>query len=200
LLQVLNLLKTAFGRKQQNTSDSHDKSYPMGSVLISALRLVDVFSDDSNFRSSFMTNTVSFLLTSYFHYLLCPAFSLEPLFKSRQCFISISILQVPFLTQILAIPHDEFVLSWCSVNLPVIEEDANLDYDPFGAAEVALLASDNALTEARASYSCPFRPSLPSMAYAQTRTSCVVKIIANLHVFVPNIYEGQTILTCYEFY
>jgi hypothetical protein len=154
-LEVLNLLKTAFGRKQQNTSDSHDKSYPMGSVLISALRLVDVFSDDSNFRSSFMTNTV------------------------------------PFLTQILAIPHDEFVLSWCSVNLPVIEEDANLDYDPFGAAEVALLASDNALTEARASYSCPFRPSLPSMAYAQTRTSCVVKIIANLHVFVPNICEEQ---------
>lgn len=101
-----------------------------------------------------------------------------------------SILQVPFLTQILAIPHDEFVLSWCSVNLPVVEEDANLDYDPFGAVEVALLASDNALTEAKANYSCPFRPSLPSMAYAQTRTSCVVKIIANLHVFVPNICEG----------
>ncbi|KAK8448113.1 hypothetical protein SEVIR_8G226500v4 [Setaria viridis] len=154
-LEVLNLLKTAFGRKQKITSDSHNKSYPMGSVLISALRLVDVFSDDSNFRSSFMTNTV------------------------------------PFLTQILAIPHDEFVLSWCSVNLPVVEEDANLDYDPFGAVEVALLASDNALTEAKANYSCPFRPSLPSMAYAQTRTSCVVKIIANLHVFVPNICEEQ---------
>nr|CAB3490449.1 unnamed protein product [Digitaria exilis] len=116
-LEVLNLLKTAFGRKQKNTSDSHDKSYPMGSVLISALRLVDVFSDDSNFRSSFMTSTV------------------------------------PFLTQILAIPHDEFVLSWCSVNLPMIEEDANLDYDPFGATEVALLASANALTEAKANYS-----------------------------------------------
>ncbi|KAF8672999.1 hypothetical protein HU200_049070 [Digitaria exilis] len=154
-LEVLNLLKTAFGRKQKNTSDSHDKSYPMGSVLISALRLVDVFSDDSNFRSSFMTSTV------------------------------------PFLTQILAIPHDEFVLSWCSVNLPMIEEDANLDYDPFGATEVALLASANALTEAKANYSCPFRPSLPSAAYAQTRTSCVVKIIANLHVFVPNICEEQ---------
>ncbi|KAL6907871.1 hypothetical protein ACP4OV_002041 [Aristida adscensionis] len=155
-LEVLNLLKTAFGTKQKLTADSHDKSYPMGSVLISALRLVDVFSDDSNFRSSFMTNTV------------------------------------PFLTQILAIPHDEFVLSWCSVNLPVIEEDANLDYDPFGAAEVALLASDNMLTEDKANYSCPFRPSsMPSVAYAQTRTSCVVKIIANLHVFVPNICEEQ---------
>ncbi|XP_066337448.1 nodulin homeobox-like isoform X2 [Miscanthus floridulus] len=156
-LKVLNLLKIAFGRKQNITSDSHDKGkiYPMGSVLISALRLVDVFSDDSNFRSSFMTNTV------------------------------------PFLTQILATPHEEFVSSWCSVNVPAIEEDASLDYDPFGASEVALLASDNVLTEAKANYSCPFRPSLPSMAYAQTRTSCVVKIIANLHIFVPNICEEQ---------
>uniref|UniRef100_A0A0D9ZV45 Nodulin homeobox n=1 Tax=Oryza glumipatula TaxID=40148 RepID=A0A0D9ZV45_9ORYZ len=155
-LEVLDLLKTAFGRKQKLTLDSHDKSYPMGSVLISALRLVDVFSDDSNFRSSFITNTI------------------------------------PFLTQILAIPHDEFVSNWCSVNLPVIEEDANLDYDPFGAAELALAAAGNKLTEAKANYSCPFRPiSMPSIAYAQTRTSCVVKIIANLHVFVPNICEEQ---------
>uniref|UniRef100_A0A0E0DN11 Uncharacterized protein n=1 Tax=Oryza meridionalis TaxID=40149 RepID=A0A0E0DN11_9ORYZ len=105
-LEVLDLLKTAFGRKQKLTLDSHDKSYPMGSVLISALRLVDVFSDDSNFRSSFITNTI------------------------------------PFLTQILAIPHDEFVSNWCSVNLPVIEEDANLDYDPFGAAELALAVAE----------------------------------------------------------
>uniref|UniRef100_J3M4M8 Homeobox domain-containing protein n=2 Tax=Oryza brachyantha TaxID=4533 RepID=J3M4M8_ORYBR len=155
-LEVLDLLKTAFGRKQKLTSDSHDKSFPMGSVLISALRLVDVFSDDSNFRSSFITNTI------------------------------------PFLTQILAIPHDEFVSNWCSVNLPVIEEDANLDYDPFGAVELALAAAGNKLTEAKANYSCPFRPiSMPSVAYAQTRTSCVVKIIANLHVFVPNICEEQ---------
>ncbi|KAK3119298.1 hypothetical protein QOZ80_9BG0717470 [Eleusine coracana subsp. coracana] len=155
-LEVLDLLKTAFGKKQKLNSDSHDKSYPMGTVLISALRLVDVFSDDSNFRSSFMTNTV------------------------------------PFLTQILAIPHDEFVSSWCSVNLAAIEEDANLEYDPFSAAEVALLASDDMLSEAKANYSCHFRSlSMPSIAYAQTRTSCVVKIIANLHVFVPNICEEQ---------
>ncbi|AQK48716.1 Putative homeodomain-like transcription factor superfamily protein [Zea mays] len=156
-LEVLNLLKIAFGKKKYITSDSHDKVkiYPMGSMLISALRLVDVFSDDSNFRSSFLTNTV------------------------------------PFLTQILATPHGEFVSSWCSVNLPAIEEDASLDYDPFVASEVALLASNNVLTEAKADYSCPFRPSLPSVAYAQTRTSCVVKIIANLHVFIPNICEEQ---------
>jgi hypothetical protein len=76
------LLKTAFGRKHNIISDYHNKSYPMGSVLISALRLVDVFSDDSNFRSSFMTNTVRFLLSNYFHYLLSLAFSLE-LFSSQ---------------------------------------------------------------------------------------------------------------------
>jgi hypothetical protein len=98
------------------------------------------------------------------------------------------------LTQILAIPHDEFVSSWCSVNLPVIEEDANLDYDPFSAAEVALLASDDTLTEAKANYPCHFRFETPSIAYAQTRTSCVVKIIANFHVFVLNICEGQRVL------
>ncbi|XP_047082074.1 nodulin homeobox-like [Lolium rigidum] len=155
-LEVLDLLKTAFGRKQKPAASSHHKNYPMGSVLISALRLVDVFSDDSNFRSSFITNTI------------------------------------PFLTQILATPHDDFVSSWCSVNLPVMEDDANLDYDPFGAAELALAAASNMLTEAKANYSCPFRSiSMPSIAYAQTRTSCVVKIIANLHVFVPNICEEQ---------
>ena len=59
---------------------------------------------------------------------------------------------------------------------------------------MALLASDNMLTEAKANYSCPFRPSVPSMAYAQTRTSCVVKIIANLHVIIPNICEGRLFL------
>ncbi|XP_044971167.1 nodulin homeobox isoform X3 [Hordeum vulgare subsp. vulgare] len=155
-LEVLDLLKTAFGRKQKPAAGSHDKSYPMGSVLISALRLVDVFSDDSNFRSSFITNTI------------------------------------PFLTQILATPHDEFVSSWCSVDLPVLEDDANLDYDPFGAADLALLAASNMLTEAKVNYSCNFRSiSMPSIQYAQTRTSCVVKIIANLHVFVPNICEEQ---------
>jgi hypothetical protein len=73
-----------------------------------------------------------------------------------------------------------------------MEDDANLDYDPFGAAELALAASSNMLTEAKANYSCSFRSiSMPSLAYAQTRTACVVKIIANLHVFVPNICEGQ---------
>ncbi|EMS55397.1 hypothetical protein TRIUR3_27485 [Triticum urartu] len=155
-LEVLDLLKIAFGRKQKPAAGSHDKSYPMGSVLISALRLVDVFSDDSNFRSSFITNTI------------------------------------PFLTQILATPHDEFVSSWCSVDLPVMEDDANLDYDPVGAADLALLAASNMLTEAKVNYSCNFRSiSMPSIQYAQTRTSCVVKIIANLHVFVPNICEGS---------
>ncbi|XP_003578513.2 nodulin homeobox isoform X2 [Brachypodium distachyon] len=157
-LEVLDLLKTAFGRKEKPAAGSHDKSFPMGSVLISALRLVDVFSDDSNFRSSFITNTI------------------------------------PFLTQILATPHDEFSSSWCSVNMPVIEEDANLEYDPFGAAELALVAASDIdmLTEAKANYSCPLRTiSVSTITYAQTRTSYVVKIIANLHVFVPNICEEQ---------
>ena len=73
-----------------------------------------------------------------------------------------------------------------------MEDDANLDYDPFGAADLALLAASNMLTEAKVNHSCHFRStSMPSIQYAQTRTSCVVKIIANLHVIVPNICEGE---------
>ncbi|KAI4969068.1 hypothetical protein ZWY2020_046398 [Hordeum vulgare] len=113
---------------------SHDKSYPMGSVLISALRLADVFSDDSNFRSSFITNTLNSILF---------IFSADSLSDAN-----------------FGEFHDEFVSSWCSVDLPVLEDDANLDYDPFGAADLALLAASNMLTEAKVNYSCNFRLSV----------------------------------------
>ncbi|KAG1365166.1 hypothetical protein COCNU_12G001660 [Cocos nucifera] len=101
-LEFLDSLKNVFRQEAKQLGDSHDKSSRMGLVLLNALRLADIFSDDSNFRSFFMTNTI------------------------------------PVLAEIFAIPHDEFLSSWCSVNIPMIEEDANLDYDPFTAAGVAL--------------------------------------------------------------
>ncbi|XP_072994721.1 nodulin homeobox isoform X1 [Typha latifolia] len=163
-LEFLNLLKTAFTREGKETGNSYKRSNPMGFLLINALRLVDIFSDDSNFRSSFMTTSV------------------------------------PFLTEILAIPHEEFVSSWCSVNLPLIEEDANLEYDPFTAAGVALIPTSDGCESAKSAsvllteinYACPISFSnRPSITYAQLRTSYLVKIIANLHVFIPSICEEQ---------
>ncbi|XP_010914376.1 nodulin homeobox isoform X2 [Elaeis guineensis] len=163
-LEFLNLLKSASRREAKQLGDSHDKSSRMGLVLLNALCLADIFSDDSNFRSFFMTNTI------------------------------------PVLAEILAIPHDEFLSSWCSVNIPIIEEDANLEYDPFTAAGVALSTLNNSCESVRSApilltetnYACPSSFSgMPSVAYAQQRTSYLVKIIANLHVFVPNICEEE---------
>lgn len=95
------------------------------------------------------------------------------------------------MSEILATPHEEFVSSWCSVNLPTIEEEANLEYDVFNAAGFAATAmAGGAINEAN--YACQLSlSSMHAVTYAQLRTSCIVKIIANLHIFVPNICEGQ---------
>ncbi|WJX69540.1 hypothetical protein P8452_53767 [Trifolium repens] len=48
-LEVFDLLKKAFGRNPGHLTA--DRSHPMGFVQLNAMRLADIFSDDSNFRS-----------------------------------------------------------------------------------------------------------------------------------------------------
>ncbi|XP_027927191.1 nodulin homeobox isoform X1 [Vigna unguiculata] len=48
-LEVFDLLKKAFGRDTGHLTA--DRSHPMGFVQLNAMRLADIFSDDSNFRS-----------------------------------------------------------------------------------------------------------------------------------------------------
>ncbi|XP_061375735.1 nodulin homeobox-like [Gastrolobium bilobum] len=48
-LEVFDLLKKAFGRDPGHLTA--DRSHPMGFVQLNAMRLADIFSDDSNFRS-----------------------------------------------------------------------------------------------------------------------------------------------------
>ncbi|XP_027339938.1 nodulin homeobox-like isoform X2 [Abrus precatorius] len=48
-LEVFDLLKKAFGRDPGHLTT--DRSHPMGFVQLNAMRLADIFSDDSNFRS-----------------------------------------------------------------------------------------------------------------------------------------------------
>ncbi|XP_010244633.1 PREDICTED: nodulin homeobox isoform X2 [Nelumbo nucifera] len=163
-LEVLELLKTVFGREPKQLGDCLDNSYPRGLVLLNSMRLTDIFSDDSNFRS----------------------------------FITLNITQV--LVEIFSLPPEEFCSSWCSTDLPLTEEDAALEYDPFVAAGAilalpsttfgtSLLASD---PSNEAIKECPFiLNNIPQASYAQQRTSFLVKIIANLHCFVPNICEEQ---------
>ncbi|XP_061373197.1 nodulin homeobox-like isoform X2 [Gastrolobium bilobum] len=153
-LEVFDLLKTAFGRDPRHMTTT-DRSYPMGLLQLNAMRLADIFSDDSNFRS---------YMTVYF---------------------------TKVLTAIISRSHGDFISGWCSFNLPVTEEDASLEYDIFVAVGWIL---DNTLLDLRNAtiLELHLKPNrMPCASYAHHRTSLFVKIIANLHCFVPNICEEQ---------
>lgn len=99
--------------------------------------------------------------------------------------------QTKVLTAIISLSHGDFLSCWCSSNLPEIEEDASLEYDTFAAVGWVL---DNTSSQDLPNATIlefnlvPNRVS--SVSYAHHRTSFFVKIIANLHCFVPNICEG----------
>ncbi|KAB1203021.1 hypothetical protein CJ030_MR8G017923 [Morella rubra] len=49
--EVFGLLKTELGRDPQHLAACSDRSYPMGCLQLNAMRLIDIFSDDSNLQS-----------------------------------------------------------------------------------------------------------------------------------------------------
>ncbi|XP_057964013.1 nodulin homeobox [Malania oleifera] len=155
-LEVLELLKTALGRDTKYISSCSDKTYPMGLLQLNAMRLADIFSDDSNFRS---------YVTKYF---------------------------TEFLTAIFLLPHGEFLSSWCSSDLPIREEDGTLEFDPFAASGWVLDSFSSLGLLNIANLESTFTPNnVPQASYAHQRTSLLVKVIANLHCFVPDICEEQ---------
>lgn len=95
------------------------------------------------------------------------------------------------LAAILLIPYQQFLSSWCSSDLPLKEVDASLEYDPFTMAGWILDSSP--MLDIVSSKTCEsnFNPTNNAQAsYAHQRTSLLVKVIANLHCFVPNICKG----------
>lgn len=58
MMQVFDLLKKAFGRDPGHLAA--DRCHPMGFVQLNAMRLADIFSDDSNFRSYMTVSFVSY--------------------------------------------------------------------------------------------------------------------------------------------
>ncbi|XP_057782461.1 nodulin homeobox-like [Salvia miltiorrhiza] len=122
-LEVLDLLKKMFGIDSRQLNAPSEVSYPKGQLELNAMRLADVFSDDSNFRSFIMIN-----------------------FREA-------------LAAIFLLPHGEFLSGWCSSDLLVSEEDAPLD--------------------------------VPRSSYAHQRTSLLIKVIANLHCFVPDVCQDE---------
>ncbi|CAK9327047.1 unnamed protein product [Citrullus colocynthis] len=155
-LQVLELLKNALSRDSKSLVSCSEKRYPTGFLQLNAMRLADIFSDDSNFRS----------------------------------YITVNFTKV--LTAVFSLSHGDFLSCWCSSDLPVKEEDATLEYDSFAAAGWVLdnFFSLGILHPKNLDFT--LIPSIMAPAsYAHQRTSLFVKVIANLHCFVPTICEEQ---------
>ncbi|KAJ7947713.1 Nodulin homeobox [Quillaja saponaria] len=154
-LEILELLKNAFGKEHSFLANT-SRGYPMGLLQLNAMRLADIFSDDSNFRSYITT-----------------------------CFTKV-------LTAIFSLSHGDFLSCWCSSKLPEREEDATLEYDVFSAAGWVLdNSSSTNLLNAKTLEFALIPNSPPQASYAHQRTSLFVKVIANLHCFVPTICEEQ---------
>ncbi|KAJ6686537.1 NODULIN HOMEOBOX [Salix purpurea] len=156
VLEILELLKAALSKDPNYLSPCSDKTFPMGLLRLNAMRLADIFSDDSNFRSFITT-----------------------------CFTKV-------MTAIFSLPREDFISIWCSSEFPPREEDATLEYDTFAAAGWFLDTFAAANLSNAINLEITLLPSnMPQAMYAHQRTSLFVKLIANLHCFVPNICEEQ---------
>ncbi|KAL5055962.1 hypothetical protein RYX36_036644 [Vicia faba] len=154
-LEVLDLLKTAFGRNPGHVTTT-DRRYPIGLLQLNAMRLADIFSDDTYFRSCIIDHFTKVL------------------------------------TAILSLSHVDFLSTWCSSNLSETEEDASVDYDLF--ATVGWILDNSSSTDLQNSTVLELnmtRNVMPSASYAHHRTSLFVKVIANLHCFVPDRCEEK---------
>ncbi|CAJ2678764.1 unnamed protein product [Trifolium pratense] len=63
--EVFNLLKTAFGRNPRHLTTT-DRRYPIGLLQLNAMRLADIFSDDTYFRSyitDYFTNVLTAIIS-----------------------------------------------------------------------------------------------------------------------------------------
>ncbi|KAL5561592.1 hypothetical protein UlMin_031339 [Ulmus minor] len=152
-IQVLELLRTTLGRDPRPLNTSSNKSYPMGFLQLNAMRLADIFSDDSNFRS---------FITIHSAKLLAAMFSLA---------------------------HGDFLSCWCSSELPIKEEDVTIEYDLSTSA--GWLVDIPSLPNPKSLEFIIVTNSMTQASYAHLRTSLLVKVIANLHCFVPTICEEE---------
>ncbi|XP_076888605.1 nodulin homeobox-like isoform X2 [Bidens hawaiensis] len=162
--KVIELLKVIFRGDLNTLASFSDKTYPRGLLQLNAMRLTDVLSDDSNFRS----------------------------------YITLNFTEV--LTTIFLQPHVDFLSSWCSSGSRPAEEDATLDYDSFTASGWVL----GVLTSSDVPEST-FNPSrVPRTSYAFQKTSLLVKVVANLTCFIPDICREEkdlflnTFMQCFQ--
>jgi hypothetical protein len=175
---------------------------PMGSLHINAMRLADIFSDDSNFRNIVMDSIVRKLGHSSSS-LGCSHCTIQELPVNLRLFGCFR--QAPDLATVLAAAPATFLSRWCegdiAVNLAKDEIDATLIYDPFQAAGAALLkgssapvspgpgSSVHALEDMETGCVLSTENTSPDH-YARERSALLVKLFANLYCFNPEVCSG----------
>ena len=113
---------------------------------------------------------------------------------------SFMLLQTEFLGAIFSLSHGDFLSMWCSADLPLREEDATLYYELFPAAGWALdsVSSLDLSNTTNLEFTLVPNNNMSQASYVHQRTSLFVKVIANLHCFVPNICEGKFPPECWQ--
>lgn len=96
-------------------------------------------------------------------------------------------MQTEVLTTIFLQPPEEFFSSWCSSESRPSEEDATLDYDSLAASGWVL----GVLPSSDVPESTFNASRVPRTSYAFQRTSLLVKVVANLTCFIPDICKGK---------
>ena len=79
----------------------------------------------------------------------------------------------------------------CSSALSSREDDATLDYDLFKSAGWVLSVFSSSSLFDVPQFKLNFQNNLTMSSYANQRTSLVIKIMANLHCFAPDVCIGN---------
>ncbi|CAH2071846.1 unnamed protein product [Thlaspi arvense] len=162
--EVLELLRLGISKASKASAPP---AYPMGFVLLNAMRLADVLTDDSNFRPFFTQHFVSIEYTSDSAKAACTM----------------------VLSALFCLSHREFLSVLCSSDLSSREDDATLDYDLFTSTGWVLSVFSSQVVEPQ--FKLNFQNNLSVSSYAHQRTSLLIKIIANLHCFVPDLCQEE---------
>lgn len=104
-------------------------------------------------------------------------------------------LQTMVLSAVFCLSHGDFLSMLCSSDLSSREDDATLDYDLFTSSGWVLSAFSSPGELVVPPFKLNFQNNLTMSSYAHQRTSLIVKIMANLHCFVPEVCTGDFLLS-----
>ncbi|XVF77040.1 hypothetical protein PTKIN_Ptkin14bG0008000 [Pterospermum kingtungense] len=138
-LEVLELLEKGLSKDPKFLNASSDKTNPVGLLQLNAMRLVDILSDDSNFRSYITVYFVSCYDQPFrncaFDFIYCYFITTH---YAKIFLLLFMLFETELLSAIFSLSRGDFLSMWCSADLPVREEDATLCYELFPAAGWAL--------------------------------------------------------------